>query len=197
MDIGSIFLILALLVLVGLFVARPLFERKSNGASLDTGDEEHTHSAFLAERDRILNTLEELDFDHLLGKIPSADYPGQRALLVQRGAEVLRQLDLLAAQPATNDLEARIEAAIAARRADAGRRTPAHAIREKREKMEALAGAGNESLRLEPGKDDDLELQLAARRRERPDRSAGFCPNCGRPVQKSDSFCPKCGTPLS
>jgi hypothetical protein len=197
MDIGSIFLILALLVLVGLFVARPLFERKAVVTSPEIGEEEHTHSALLAEQDRILNALQELDFDYQLGKVPAEDYPGQRALLVQHGAEVLRQLDQLAAQPAASNLEARIEAAIAARRIDAGRRPPARSMREQREKMEALAEAGNQSLPVELAEDDDIEVQLAARRRERSDRSAGFCPNCGRPVQKSDRFCPKCGAPLS
>jgi predicted amidophosphoribosyltransferase len=38
---------------------------------------------------------------------------------------------------------------------------------------------------------------LAARRRARQDKSAGFCPQCGSPVQKSDLFCPRCGKALS
>jgi hypothetical protein len=197
MDIGSIFLILALLILVGLFVARPLFERRAVVSTRESDEEEHTHSSLLAERDRVLNALQELDFDYQLGKIPDEDYPSQRALLVQHGADVLRQLDRLAAQPAASSVEARLEAAIAARRMDAGHRPPARSMRERREKMEAMAGPGAESLPLEVVEDDEIEVQLAARRRMRSDRSAGFCPNCGRPVQKSDRFCPKCGTPLS
>lgn len=51
---------------------------------------------------------------------------------------------------------------------------------------------------------DDIEQMIAARRRElrrasgkEPrHESAGFCPKCGRPVQKDDRFCPKCGTVL-
>jgi hypothetical protein len=197
MDIGSIFLILALLVLVGLFVARPLFERKPAVTSEESEEEEHTHSSLLAERDRILNALQELDFDYQLGKIPAEDYPAQRALLVRDGADVLRRLDQLAAQPAASNVEARLEAAIAARRLDGTRRPLARSVLERREKMEALAGQGNESLPLDMVEDDEIEMQLAARRRVRGDRSAGFCPNCGRPVQKSDRFCPKCGTPLN
>jgi hypothetical protein len=118
-------------------------------------------------------------------------------LLVQHGADVLRQLDRLEAHPAASNMEARLEAAIEARRMDAGRRPPARSMRERREKMEALAGPGAESLPLDVVEDDEIEVQLAARRRVRSDRSAGFCPNCGRPVHKSDRFCPKCGTPLS
>jgi predicted amidophosphoribosyltransferase len=45
--------------------------------------------------------------------------------------------------------------------------------------------------------DDDVETILAARRRERQGKSGGFCPNCGRSIQKSDRFCPKCGQILA
>ena len=93
MDIGSIFLILALLILVALFISRPFFESppvKTEGLTIQ---EEHDYSSLMAERDRILNALQELDFDHVLGKIPDEDYPPQRALLLQKGTEVLKQLD--------------------------------------------------------------------------------------------------------
>jgi hypothetical protein len=193
MDIGSIFLILALLIFVGLFVARPLFERKAIPVAAGQDLEEHELSALLAERDRLLNALQELDFDHTLGKIPDEDYPGQRAALLQRGADVLRQIDAHSLQAAGGDFEARLEAAISARRADA-----AHARRRQDEREgeeEPVPAMGAEVAALSA--DDELEAQLAARRRARQDKSAGFCPQCGRPVQKSDRFCPKCGTALT
>src|SRR3970040_2332059 len=112
MDIGSIFLILALLLLVGLFVSRPLFERRAVAVSR----EEHELSFLMAERDRILTALQELDFDHSLGKIPAEDYPGQRAALLQRGADILRQMDQYGDKASEADWEAQMEAAIAARR---------------------------------------------------------------------------------
>ena len=89
MDLGSIFLLLALLILTALYIGRPLYERSATVVR----PVEHEHSALLSERDRILDALSELDFDHDLGKIPEGDYPLQRRQLVQRGAEVLRQLD--------------------------------------------------------------------------------------------------------
>ena len=182
MDLGSIFLILGLLILVVVFVARPLFER--DGASLS--QEEHEYSALLAERDRLLNALQELDFDHALGKIPEGDYPAQRAVLVQNGAQVLRQLDAHRSEPANGDVEARIEAAIAARRADATRSSG------------SLAPAQNGAHFMKVASpDDDLEALIASRRRDRNEKAAGFCPKCGRPVQVSDRFCPKCGTILT
>ena len=89
MDIGSIFLILGLLVIVAVFISRPFFERKASKAA-QAG---HEQSSLLAERDRLLDTLQELDFDYALGKIPEAEYPLQRAALVQQGAQILRDLD--------------------------------------------------------------------------------------------------------
>jgi ribosomal protein S27AE len=37
---------------------------------------------------------------------------------------------------------------------------------------------------------------IASRRRERLEKAAGFCPQCGKPVQISDKFCPRCGASL-
>lgn len=174
MDLGSIFLILGLLVLVGMFIARPLVERKAAGLS----QEDHEYSGLMAERDRILIALQELDFDFALGKIPEGDYPPQREDLLQHGAEVLRKLDTFRPEAANADIEARLEAAIAARRADAAPVQP------------APNGSGR-SLPHSP--DDALEAIIASRRRERSEKAGGFCPKCGRPVQKSDYFCPRCG----
>jgi len=174
MDIGSIFLILGLLILVGLFISRPFCERKATVVS----GQEHEFSALMAERDRVLNALQELDFDHSLEKIPEADYPVQRATLLQSGAEILRRLDALLSEASSGDLEARMEAAIAAR------------------SQASSVETGRRNLRAIYGPDDDLEALLANRRRSRIEKSAGFCPQCGSPVQQSDRFCPKCGASL-
>lgn len=172
MDIGSVFLILALLLLVGLFVSRPLFERKAVAVSR----EEHEHSHLMAERDRILNALQELDFDHELGKIPESDYPAQRAALLQRGADILRQLDQYGHEASSERWEEQIESAIATRRRHAGQPDKLHSTPTQA--------------------DDDLESLIAARRRSRQEKTAGFCSQCGRAVQVSDKFCPNCGSGL-
>jgi len=127
----------------------------------------------MAERDRVINSLQELDFDFKLGKIPDEDYPSQRALLLQKGAEILRKIDSLAPQPASSqDADARIEKAIAAHRADA-------------------------SVAQAEISDDDVESMIASRRKGRKEKSSGFCPRCGKPVMVSDRFCPACGKSLS
>lgn len=182
MDIGSILLILALLILVGLFISRPFFEREDTIIGAEVSEEEHELSALMAERDRILNALQELDFDNALGKIPEQDYPFQRSALLASGAEVLRHLDAFRAGSApAEDAEARIEAVVAARRADARR---------------VAAGNGRPDASVAVGPDDEMEQLLASRRRQRGEKAAGFCPRCGGAVQKSDRFCPKCGASL-
>ena len=42
----------------------------------------------------------------------------------------------------------------------------------------------------------DVENLISGRRMERVERSAGFCVNCGAPLQQSDVFCSKCGTKM-
>jgi hypothetical protein len=123
MDLGSIFLILALAVLVSLFVSRPFFETASEtgapkqpetdmaassagaepaaegpGQTANGARRDHDRSALLAERERLITALQELDFDHDLGKIPAEDYPAERMALLEAGANVLRKLDELGAR---------------------------------------------------------------------------------------------------
>lgn len=165
MDIGAIFLLLAVMLAVGLYLYAPFMRRNARHA----GVEEHELSSLMAERDRVINALQELDFDHSLGKIPEEDYPAQRAELLQKGADVLRKLDATASATSANE---RIERAAAARRADAPSTVPVPS-------------------------DDEIESMLASRRKARGERSAGFCPRCGKPVLASDRFCPNCGKSLN
>ena len=169
MELSAIFFSLAVLILVGIYLYAPFMERRARRVT----EEEHEISALMAERDRVINSLQELDFDFKLGKIPEEDYPLQRSSLLQKGAEILRQIDTLAPQvTSTPDTEARLERAIAARRADA-------------------------SVAKVAVSDDDLESMISSRRRSRTNKSAGFCPKCGKPVMVTDRFCPSCGKSLS
>jgi len=98
MDFGSIFLILAITVLVSIFISRPFFENRKNerlNPDRDWMQKEHKRSALLAERDRVLNTIQELETDFEMGKIPEEDYEPQREALLLAGAETLKQLDAI------------------------------------------------------------------------------------------------------
>lgn len=173
MELGSIFLLLAVLILVAFFVARPFINNEEHRPGAVSAQDQ-THSSLLAERDRLIMALQELDFDHVLHKIPAEDYPTMRAELMQKAADVLRKLDAFQAiESAPNDAEDRIEAAIAIRRADAAQQTA-----------------------LDPEADDAIEAAIAARKATRREKSSGFCAKCGKPVLHSDQFCSSCGQPL-
>jgi hypothetical protein len=195
MDIGSIFLILALLVLVIFFVSQPFLDRRRTSVTGMSQTKDHELSSLLAERDRILNALQELDFDYALGKIPEEDYPNQRKRLMQSGADILRQLDELQEKPAgtkpgtaDESPEERIEAVVAARRADGARAGIT---------IRPATNGGKVVPATVAAPDDELEVMLANRRRARQSDPAGFCPKCGVALQKTDKFCPKCGTKVN
>lgn len=187
MDAGSIFLILALALIVGLFIARPFFKSQVIPGGVNAEDS-HARSALLAERDRMLMALQELDFDHRLGKIPEEDYPAMRAELMQTAAQVLRRLDEMGGGQESGDFEDRIEEVIAARRADAAVARVQTAAVQAPASGVALSGDA-------PA--DELEDLIATRRRVRQEKSVGFCPKCGKPAQKSDRFCSRCGATLA
>ncbi|MEY2820313.1 MAG: hypothetical protein RL275_3776 [Chloroflexota bacterium] len=168
MELGSIFLVLAVLVLVGMYLYAPFMSRPRKLSTIEM----HDISALKAERDRVINSLQELDFDFKLGKIPAEDYPEQRAELLKKGSDILRKLDELEPLLASaRNAESRIEKAAAAKRAD----------------------SSSTAAELS---DEDIEAMIAARRKQHKSKSAGFCPSCGKPVLVSDSFCPSCGKSL-
>ena len=96
MDIASIFLILSAAILSGVFISRPFFKRLPDGSE-DTDhlleEYEQRRSSLLADHNRLIIALRDLEFDRKMGKIPDDDYPGQRSALLKAGAAVLRQLD--------------------------------------------------------------------------------------------------------
>ena len=96
MDLGAFFLILALALLVVVFIARPFLHRGRGADESQTRlPADHQRSELLAERDRLLSAIQELEFDHTLGKIPDEDYSVQRSGLRLAAADVLRKLDEL------------------------------------------------------------------------------------------------------
>jgi hypothetical protein len=166
MQLVSILLALGIAVFVALYLYAPFRDRRARRVTA----EEHELSALLAERERALSALQELDFDYKLGKIPEEDYPIQRANLLQKGAEILKRLDELVPQKARDSKDADMERAIASRR----RKTSASNVT-----------------------DDDIESMIVNRRKGRKMKTAGFCPKCGKAVMVSDKFCTSCGKVLS
>lgn len=87
MATGSLLVFLALLVLVALIVARPLYLTEED-PFLDSES-----SQWLAERERVLEALAELDADWNMGKVPKDIYMEQRELLLAKGATALEKLE--------------------------------------------------------------------------------------------------------
>lgn len=166
MDIGSLLLLLALFIVVGAFIASPLRVRQG-AAGLSQRD--HEISELLAERERVLESLDELDLDNVMGKVPEEIYDFQREQLVKRGAEVLRLLD--ERMPGTAEAvmtvgeDDPLETMIAARKAGV---KPAQAARQAA-----------------------TDTMVAA-----PAPAGNFCPSCGAKLEAGDRFCANCGAKL-
>lgn len=176
MDIGSIFLLLGIMVVVLLFIFQPFIDERKNKAlitqALPSIEKEMHVSSMLAERDRVLRALQELDFDFSLGKIPDEDYPAQRQFLLQKGAEVIKKLDEISGDDQSSDQLQRIEATL--------------------DGNKPVIGLDIEKIE----KDVDVESMISARKRAKESKPDGFCPKCGKPISKTDKFCSKCGNTL-
>ena len=164
MDLGSILVILALILVVGAIIARPLFEDRGR----DMGSREQKRSILLAEEEKVLATLQELDLDHAMGKVLSGDYQAQRAALVAQGAAVLKAID-----------EAELTGSLG--RTEAAR---------------PMTGEARPAAAQPRSEQDEIEAEIARRRRVKGSQS-GTCGQCGKPVVPGDQFCSHCGSPLA
>jgi hypothetical protein len=158
MDIGSILILLAILLLVANFLSQPFFELEKK-----TTNTENDYSHLLAERERLLDRIQELDFDYDLNKISDEDYQRARKPLVRKTANIMREIDTI-----------------------------------KEERGIEKTPPPEEALRRSPRKTevDDIESLIASRRRKLGEKKKGFCPRCGRTVNKSDQYCVHCGEKL-
>ena len=170
MTIGSIFLGLALLVLVGLFISRPLIRPDARSKPRLT-----RHQALTAQKEAVLAQIRSLDFDYDTGKLTDADYHKTREEFMVTAEDIFRQLDELEEgseepQPLddapiagpTSDLESEIEAAVARHRAQPPAAAPA----------------------------TNLTQPAVSNGKSK------FCPECGQPIDPDDKFCANCGHKL-
>ena len=91
MDIGSILIGLALAIAIGAYIGMPILVKGGRAVSV----EDRRLSELQAQRDRILNQVQELDMDFAMGKILEGDYKIERKKLMHTGAEVLKVMDEL------------------------------------------------------------------------------------------------------
>jgi hypothetical protein len=109
MAIGSILLGLSLLIVVGLFLARPLLIAKPEPTKQLTRRQQLEQ-----DKEAYLREIRALDFDYETGNIPPEVYEQQRAQLVKGAAAILKELDDLPADE--GEVYSQIEAAVAAKR---------------------------------------------------------------------------------
>ena len=164
MDPGSILFVLAMLVLAGAYVARPLSQQVASGLARAHPE----RSRLQAQRERLLDAIQELDNDHGMGKVPPDEYQQQRRQLAIKGANVLRQLDQLSDAAPETGLEAELEAQVA-------------------ELKQQLVSPGS---RVSASASDEPAGHLSA-------DQARYCPACGTAASPGDRFCTNCGTALS
>jgi len=166
MDLATVVVLAAMLILTAAFIARPL----AAGEGQAVGESERRLSALAARQDQILAFLSELDADFAMGKILPEDHQQQRSEWLTRGVGVLQEIDQLREVPEQSALEAHLEEEVARLRAGPGGETTS----------DLEARLESEVARLRGG--------LGA--------TSGFCGNCGRPLGSGDRFCSNCGTPV-
>ena len=169
MDTGAILVGIAMVLLVGAYVARPLFEK----TALPRGAiSQGARAEWVARRNAIYALIRELDADYQTGKVNEQDYLAERERHVAQGVAILKQLDEFPDHEPVGRtaLDAEIEAAVQALRQQATVPPP-------------------------PGKSRD---QATARRPGKPEvvPMARFCTQCGQQAHPEDKFCGGCGAAL-
>ncbi|MDT8305178.1 MAG: zinc ribbon domain-containing protein [Anaerolineae bacterium] len=168
---GTLLVALALLIVVGLFILRPLLSSQPGRRERAVNQRE----ALEAEKEAILEQIRNLDFDYETGTILETEHRQLRQELVSAAAAILQELDTLApAAPAAAAAVDEIEAAVAQRRSQRASADIETAVAARRARTPAVAAAGNGS----------AEAQLA------------FCPQCGQATERGDRFCAYCGHQL-
>lgn len=117
MAIGSILVGVALLALVGIFIARPFLRPQGRPVALTEQEQ------LLLEKETLLDQIQALDFDHETGKLPTEVHALQREKLVEQATAVLQALDAAGGDPGyvpdeaeetpSADADVEMEAAIA------------------------------------------------------------------------------------
>ncbi len=172
--VATLLLLAAVLVFVGYPLLHPGAPNTVEPSSpLLLGQRER----LLAERERALSTLQELEFEHTIGNLSDEDYAALQAPQRRKAVAILRELDSIgddgvnapvSSPPLVDDpiLDTRLEEDIARARARLSG-TPASDV-------------------VTP----DAPLPEAA------STSAVMCPGCGAPHATGARFCAECGRPL-
>jgi len=106
---------LLLILLAGAAVLWPFLRPQAVGA-IPTAGVDPRLAELYSQRDMLYQAVRDARFDLQTGKLSQEDYDQQSVRLKQNAATVLRQIDQLEAQLASPELDAKIEAEVAAAR---------------------------------------------------------------------------------
>jgi hypothetical protein len=200
-TIGSIFLSLALIALVALFLARPWLTPGEKPAAVTRLE------ALTNQKEALLAQIRLLDFDHEVGVIPDEEHQRLRLRLVSDTAAVMQQLDALP-QPA-KARPAKAQPA-PARTSSTGKAKRPAAVPSTGKAGPAVTGKAKPAISPPPAApegDLDAAIEVAvAKLRRAKDSSLQdpavngtilTCPQCDREVKADDRFCAGCGQPIN
>ncbi len=117
MALSSLLFFLGIFILVGVIIIRPFLVEPDTWGTSGPGK----NDSLLAERERLLSAIEDLDLEYDLKKISSREHTRNRDILLSQAAEIIKQLDKLekdfladksisSAPASEDDLEEMIEA---------------------------------------------------------------------------------------
>ena len=177
MEIGAILFSLAMILLVAAYVLQPLVGSGRGGYR----DSSRELSSLQAERDRVLDSIQEIDMDHSMGKVSEQNYQRQRQVLAVEGAEILKSIDELQlsadAEPRGKTPELELEAAVA----------------ELRGKSSVASSELEAPIAEARGKSSTPGPQIAQTSSDSIEKA---CPTCGERILHGDRFCSNCGEAL-
>jgi hypothetical protein len=104
MPLGSILLIAALTFIVVLYLFNPFLSTSNLGQK-----ESNLASSLLAERERLLSAILELENDYSMGKVPEEIFDIQRNSLTKKAVDVLKALDSQTVYKEDSELEKMIQ----------------------------------------------------------------------------------------
>ncbi len=119
MTIAGIFLLVAFLAGVVAIVIWPLLQAQDEPLS---SPDQPALARLQSEHEALLIAIRDLDFDYQTGKLTEEDYRAQRESLVQRGVDLLKQIDARESDLIENAVQAQRQAAASAEHLPEGRR---------------------------------------------------------------------------
>ncbi len=89
MEFSSLLIVIFIFILSGVFIMRPFMveEKSTKGSGSSRTD------SLIAEKERLLLAIEELDLEYELQKISSEEHNRNRDILLAEAADVIKQLD--------------------------------------------------------------------------------------------------------